>query len=71
MIRKTKIVATIGPSTDSKEMLKKIITKGVNVCRINFSHGSHEDQKKVINTIREINKELGLFTAILASLAAV
>jgi len=68
MIRKTKIVATIGPSTDSKEMLKKIITKGVNVCRINFSHGSHEDQKKVINTIREINKELGLFTAILADL---
>ena len=68
MNRKTKIVATIGPATSSKEMLKKIINKGVNVCRINFSHGSHEDQKKVVDSIREINKEQGLFTAILADL---
>ncbi len=68
MNRKTKIVATIGPATESKEMLKKIITSGVNVCRINFSHGSHKDQEKVIQNIREINKELGLFTAILADL---
>ena len=68
MDRKTKIVATIGPASDSKEMLKKIISKGVNVCRINFSHGSHKDHEKVINNIREINNELGLFTAILADL---
>jgi pyruvate kinase len=66
--RKTKIVATIGPSTDSKEMLEKIIDEGVNVCRINFSHGSHEEHKKVINLIREINQERGLFTAILGDL---
>lgn len=68
MNRKTKIVATIGPATASKEMLKKIIKAGVNVCRLNFSHGSHEDQEKIINNIREINKEQGLFTAILADL---
>ncbi len=66
--RKTKIVATIGPSTESKEMLKKIIQKGVNVCRINFSHGSHEDHEKVVKHIKEINKELGVFTAILGDL---
>jgi len=68
MTRKTKIVATIGPATESKEMLSKIINTGVNVCRINFSHGSHEDHKKVIQNIREINKEQNLYTAILADL---
>ncbi len=66
--RKTKIVATLGPATSSKEILKKIIKAGVNVCRINFSHGSYEDTKKVINYINEINKEEHLFTAILADL---
>ena len=68
MNRKTKIVATIGPSTESKEMLLKIIEAGVNVCRINFSHGSLREHEKVINNIREINEEKGLFTAILADL---
>jgi pyruvate kinase len=67
-LRKTKIVATIGPSTSSKEMLKKIINAGVNVCRINFSHGSYADHEKMINYIKEINKEEHLFTAILADL---
>ncbi|MBL4594633.1 MAG: pyruvate kinase [Flavobacteriales bacterium] len=68
MNRKTKIVATIGPATESKEMLKKIIKAGVNVCRINFSHGTHQEHEKVINYVREINKEEGLFTAILGDL---
>ena len=68
MDRRTKIIATIGPATASRKILKKIIQKGVNVCRINFSHGTHEDHKKVIDSIREINKELGLHTAILADL---
>jgi pyruvate kinase len=49
-------------------MLKKIIQGGVNVCRINFSHGDHEGHKKVIENIREINKELGVYTAILGDL---
>ncbi|MEZ7929315.1 MAG: pyruvate kinase, partial [Flavobacteriales bacterium] len=42
MIRKTKIIATIGPATSSKEMLRKIIQRGVNVCRLNFSHLEHD-----------------------------
>jgi len=66
--RKTKIVATIGPATSSKEMLRKIIKAGVNVCRINFSHGTHQQHEEVINFIREINQEEGLFTAILGDL---
>ncbi|WP_207554788.1 pyruvate kinase [Acidiluteibacter ferrifornacis] len=66
--KKTKIVATIGPVTSSKAMLKKIIEAGVNVCRINFSHGSHEDHLKVIRRVAEINKENGYHTAILADL---
>ena len=58
MIRKTKIIATIGPATSTKEMLRRIIQRGVNVCRINFSHMSHEKAKQVISSIKEINKEL-------------
>ena len=68
MINKTKIVATIGPSTSSKEMLRKIIARGVNVCRINFSHSSHKQTKQIINNIKEVNKELHSHTAILADL---
>jgi len=68
MIRKTKIIATIGPVTSSKEMLKKIISKGVNVCRLNFSHLTHDDAKKIISNIKEINQELHVHTAILADL---
>ncbi|MAO71568.1 MAG: pyruvate kinase [Flavobacteriales bacterium] len=68
MINKTKIIATIGPSTFSKEMLRKMIIRGVNVCRINFSHSDHQDAKEIIKNIKEINKELGVHTAILADL---
>jgi len=68
MIRKTKIIATIGPSTSSKMMLKKIIQKGVNVCRLNFSHLSYDEAKKIISNIKEVNQELHVHTAILADL---
>ena len=68
MIRKTKIIATIGPATSSKEILKKIISKGVNVCRLNFSHLTHADAKEIISNIKEINQELHVHTAILADL---
>ena len=56
---KTKIVATVGPASNSKEMLRALIKEGVDVFRLNFSHGSHEDHLKVINYVRELNKELG------------
>jgi pyruvate kinase len=65
---RTKIVATIGPACSSKEKLKELILAGVDVCRINFSHGSHEDHLEVIKKIKEINKELWVHTAILADL---
>ena len=66
--RKTKIVATIGPVTSSKENLVKLIKSGVNVCRLNFSHSTHEEHIEVIRNIREADKELGTHTAILGDL---
>ena len=68
MIRKTKIIATIGPSTSSKEMLSAIMKKGVNVCRLNFSHLEHSIAEKIIYDIKELNKQNGTHTAILADL---
>ena len=68
MIRKTKIIATIGPSSSSKAILMKMISRGVNVCRLNFSHLSHEKAKEIITIIKEINQELHVHTAILSDL---
>lgn len=65
---RTKIVATIGPATESKETLKQLFYAGVDVCRINSSHGTHEDHLKVIQNIREINKELNSDICILQDL---
>ncbi|WP_343634657.1 pyruvate kinase [Fluviicola sp.] len=67
-MKKTKIVATLGPATAEKEVLKQMILDGLNVCRLNCSHGSHEDHKKSIDLIREINQETGLNVSILADL---
>ncbi|MBC8266202.1 MAG: pyruvate kinase [Flavobacteriales bacterium] len=67
-MRKTKIIATIGPATASKKVLMQIISRGVNVCRLNFSHLSHEGAKEIISNIKEINQELHVHTAILADL---
>src|SRR6478736_2922135 len=65
---KTKIVATVGPASNSKEMLKALIKEGVDVFRLNFSHGSHEDHLKVITAVRELNAELGTHVALLQDL---
>ena len=65
---KTKIIATMGPSTADVEVLKQIIIAGVDVCRINFSHGEWDDHLSMINKIRQVNKELGTHVAILADL---
>ncbi|MDA7804292.1 pyruvate kinase, partial [Crocinitomix sp.] len=68
-MKKTKIVATMGPaSTSSKEVLRQMIMEGVNVCRLNFSHGSHDDHLRTIEMIREINVEEGFHISILADL---
>lgn len=64
----TKIIATLGPATADKNVLKQMFEEGIDVCRLNFSHGSHEDHMKNILMIREINKELDVHVAILADL---
>lgn len=66
--KRTKIVATLGPASANKETLKNMVFKGVDVCRLNFSHGSQEDHLQLINTIKELNQEHGLNIGILADL---
>ncbi|MCL4122051.1 UNVERIFIED_CONTAM: hypothetical protein GTU68_043763 [Idotea baltica] len=66
--QKTKIVATIGPVSSSKEKLKELIKAGVNIFRLNFSHGAHKDHKEVLDRILELNEELGAHAGILADL---
>jgi len=66
--KKTKIVATLGPATRDKKVLKRMIIEGVNVFRINFSHASYDEIKKRIKMIRDLGDEMGNSTAILADL---
>ncbi len=65
---RTKIVATVGPSCDTYEKLLELVKAGVNVFRLNFSHGSHEDKQTIIDHIRNINKTEPYNIAILADL---
>ncbi len=64
-MRKTKIVCTIGPASESEEMLEKLMNAGMNMARLNFSHGSHEEHKGRIDTIRKVAKRLNKTVAIL------
>ncbi|WP_159018888.1 pyruvate kinase [Algibacter sp. L3A6] len=66
--KKTKIVATLGPATSTKEVLKGMLEEGVNVFRINFSHADYKDVAERITMIRELNEEFGFTAAILADL---
>ncbi len=66
--KKTKIVATLGPATSTKEVLKDMMRAGVNVFRINFSHANYDDVKKRIKMIRDLNEENGFSAAVLADL---
>ena len=66
--KRTKIVATVGPACDTYEKLVELVQAGVNVFRLNFSHGVHEDKKKVIGFIREINRSHPVNISILADL---
>ena len=67
-IKKTKIIATIGPSSSSSKTVEQMMLEGVDVFRINFSHAKHNEVKKTIKLIREIDKKLSLNTAIIADL---
>nr|MDQ6903521.1 pyruvate kinase [Bacteroidota bacterium] len=67
-IKRTKIVATVGPACDTYDGLVALVKAGVNVFRLNFSHGSHEDKARIIETIRTINADMPYNVAILADL---
>lgn len=64
-MRRTKIVCTIGPASESVEKLVQLIEAGMNVCRLNFSHGDHEEHKQRIQNIREAEKITGKHVALL------
>jgi pyruvate kinase len=66
--KKTKIVATIGPSSESEENLKKMIKAGMNVTRLNFSHGEYSWHRMAIKRIKKVSKELGVNVGILVDL---
>ena len=67
-LNKTKIIATLGPSSTEKSMLKSLMKEGVNVFRVNFSHANHSEVKKTVFNIREISSLLGLHITILGDL---
>ena len=64
-MRKTKIVCTIGPSCANEKTLREMCLAGMNVARLNFSHGTHEDHLKVINLIKKVRQDLNMPIAIL------
>jgi len=68
MKRRTKIVATIGPGCDKDDVLEQILVAGVNVCRLNFSHGSADDHRERAGRVRELAKKHGIFVALLGDL---
>lgn len=68
LLRRTKILATLGPATDDPEVMKGILEAGVNVVRLNFSHGTFEDHKARVSLVRKIADELGLIIGILGDL---
>ena len=64
-MRKTKIVCTIGPASSSEEVLTEMMLSGMNVARLNFSHGTHEQHQKTIDTIKKVREKLELPIAIM------
>ena len=64
----TKVIATIGPASTSKDILRELFAAGINVCRLNFSHGTHQDHLRVIQNIHELNHEMSTNVTILADL---
>ena len=64
-MRKTKIICTIGPACENEEILKKMCLEGMNVARLNFSHGSHEEHLKKIQLVKKVREELNLPIAIM------
>lgn len=65
ILKRTKIVCTIGPASESEEKLEELIKLGMNVCRLNFSHGDHSEHLQRINNIKKVRSKLGTHTAIM------
>src|SRR5438046_3553299 len=68
MMRRTKIVCTLGPSSDTEEMIARLIAAGMNVARLNFSHGTPEYQRDLVKKIKRVRKALNKPVAILQDL---
>src|SRR5690625_727168 len=68
MLRRTKIVSTLGPACEAPEILEKLILAGVNVVRLNFSHGSADEHRQRAESVRAIAKKHGLYVAVLGDL---
>ncbi|MDN5279111.1 MAG: pyruvate kinase, partial [Clostridiales bacterium] len=68
MEKRTRIVATLGPASYSTETIEQLIENGVNVFRLNFSHGSHESHKEYIDNIRQASEKTGKHVGILGDL---
>ena len=66
--KRTKIVATIGPASDSEEMLRRLIDVGMDVARLNFSHRTAEQAKPLVERIRKVADEMGVFIGVLGDL---
>ena len=66
--KKTKIIATLGPASSSKEMIKKLIKSGVNVLRVNFSHATHDEVERIVDDVNDLRKELGSNVTLLGDL---
>ena len=66
--KKTKIIATLGPASSSKEMIKKLIKSGVDVLRVNFSHATHDEVERVVDNVNDLRKELGSNVTLLGDL---
>lgn len=66
--KKTKIIATLGPASSSKEMIKKLIKSGVDVLRVNFSHATHDEVEKIVENVNDLRKELGSNVTLLGDL---
>ena len=67
-LKRTKVVATIGPSCMSKKTIRKMILAGMNICRLNFSHCKHKDAEEIIAIISELNEELNVNVGLLGDL---
>jgi len=67
-MRRTKILATLGPASSSEEMIRRLLTSGVDAFRLNFSHGKHDEHRKLVATIRSVATELGRYVPIVGDI---